>query len=93
MPRAVAGQERCIRTVGCVPKIEDVLIDPDAVALAAVDYKGVQVAVAVDIRQADTLAVIGPQGLATVDDKMVILLDIDRLINNGVLAQIEEAAE
>ncbi len=33
------------------------------------------------------------KGLATVDDKMVILLDIDRLINNGILAQIEETAE
>ena len=33
------------------------------------------------------------KGLATVDEKMVILLDIDQLINNGVLAQIEEAVE
>ena len=33
------------------------------------------------------------RGLATVDENMVILLDIDRLINNGVLAQVEEAVE
>lgn len=33
------------------------------------------------------------RGLATVDQKMVILLDIDQLIKHGLLARIEEAAE
>lgn len=33
------------------------------------------------------------KGLATVDDKMVIVLDIDHLINEGVLADIQKKAE
>ena len=32
-------------------------------------------------------------GLATMDDKMIILLNIDLLINEGVLKEVEQAEQ